>query len=98
MTVIFNKFQSVIAYRTMQFAVPLPEDTASAEKMAAYELEDDVLEDYYEFTLAAAIHYAMVEGAASELSSRMTAMDNATNNAGDMTNSLTLLFNRTRRP
>lgn len=47
--------------------------------------------------MTALIFYALKEGACSEQSSRMTAMDNASKNAGEMIEKLTLTFNRTRQ-
>lgn len=60
-------------------------------------LDDEVLQNYIEYSLASLIFYAMKESACSEQSSRMTAMDNASKNAGDMIDKLTLTFNRTRQ-
>lgn len=61
------------------------------------EVEEDQLEMYSEFTLAALLYYVLKESAASEQSARMAAMDNATKNASEMIKKLTLLFNRTRQ-
>ena len=56
----------------------------SSEKMLLYdEVDTDLLQCYHEMTLANLIFYAMKEGACSELSARMTAMDSASKNAGD---------------
>merc|ERR1711963_597558 len=57
----------------------------------------EVTQSYLEFSLASMLYYAMKEGACSEQSSRMTAMDNASKNAGEMIDKLTLTFNRTRQ-
>ncbi|XP_059059826.1 ATP synthase subunit gamma, mitochondrial-like [Achroia grisella] len=61
------------------------------------DMDTDQLECYAEWTLAALLYYALKEGAASEQSARMAAMDNATKNAAEMIRKLTLLFNRTRQ-
>jgi F0F1-type ATP synthase gamma subunit len=50
--------------------------------LAAYELEDDVLANFVEFSLANAVFHALAEGHASEMAARRTAMENATKNAG----------------
>lgn len=50
-----------------------------------------------EFNLANNLYYCMVESAAAEQSARMSAMENATNNAGDMISALELKYNRTRQ-
>ncbi len=67
---------------------------------AAMEYEPDeetILADLLPRNVAIQIFRAMLENAASEQGSRMTAMDNATRNAGDMINKLTVLYNRTRQ-
>lgn len=60
-------------------------------------LDQDLMMSYNEFLLASLIFYAMKESACSEQSSRMTAMENASKNAGEMIDKLTLTFNRTRQ-
>ena len=55
------------------------------------------MRSYHEFNLAAMIYFAMKENACSEQSARMTAMDGASKNAGEMIDKLTLTFNRTRQ-
>lgn len=66
-----------------------------------YEFEPDtkseVLQDMYEYTLATQMYHALMENATSEQSSRMNAMENASKNAGEMIDSLTLLYNRARQ-
>ena len=53
------------------------------DKMTQYDdVDADILKNYQEFSLASLIYFGMKEGAASEQSARMTAMDNATKNAG----------------
>lgn len=60
-------------------------------------LDADVLQSYMEYSLASLIYYCLKEGATSEQSSRMTAMDNSSKNAGEMIDKLTLTYNRTRQ-
>lgn len=70
----------------------------AAPKLSVYDsLDADVIKSYLEFSMASMLFYAMKEGACSEQSSRMTAMDNASKNAGEMIDKLTLTFNRTRQ-
>lgn len=70
----------------------------TAPKLSVYDsLDDEVIQSYLEFSLASLLFYSMKEGACSEQSSRMTAMDNASKNAGEMIDKLTLTFNRTRQ-
>jgi F-type H+-transporting ATPase subunit gamma len=79
--------------------VPLP-TTGSAGAQAAVEYEPDeeaILADLLPKNIAIQIFRALLENAASEQGSRMTAMDNATRNAGDMINKLTIQYNRTRQ-
>lgn len=70
----------------------------SSDKLVAYDsLDADIIRDYLEYSLASLLFYAMKESACSEQSSRMSAMDNATKNAGEMIEKLALTFNRTRQ-
>ncbi|KAF9432167.1 atp3 gamma subunit of the F1 sector of mitochondrial F1F0 ATP synthase [Entomortierella beljakovae] len=68
-----------------------------SHQFAAYELDDEVLEDYNQFLLANNLYWALVEGHASEMSAKRTAMENATKNAGEMVDRLTMTYNRTRQ-
>lgn len=69
-----------------------------ATKLPVYDsLDSEVIQNYLEFSLASMLFYSMKESACSEQSSRMTAMDNASKNAGEMIEKLTLTFNRTRQ-
>ena len=61
----------------------IAETVTGAEKVSVYDsLDADVVQSYMEFSLASQVYYAMKEGATSEQSSRMTAMDNSSKNAG----------------
>ena len=72
--------------------------TASAPASVEYEPDEEtILADLLPRNVAIQIFRAMLENAASEQGSRMTAMDNATRNAGDMINKLTIQYNRTRQ-
>ena len=81
--------------------VPIPKDAAPAGgNTAAVEYEPDeeaILADLLPRNVAIQIFRAMLENAASEQGSRMNAMDNATRNAGDMINRLSIQYNRTRQ-
>jgi F-type H+-transporting ATPase subunit gamma len=79
-------------------AAAIDEDAADARSV--YEFEPDeqaILTEILPRNLAVQIYRALVENAASEQGARMTAMDNATRNAGDMIDRLTLFYNRTRQ-
>lgn len=94
----FNRFKSVVSYATTDIPVFSLETVTSSEKYTLYDsLDADVLRSYQEYSLASLIYYAMKENACSEQSSRMTAMDSASKNAGEMIDKLTLTFNRTRQ-
>jgi F-type H+-transporting ATPase subunit gamma len=100
----FAKFQSALVQEPTGIQiipVPLaPAAVAAVGAQAAVEYEPDeetILADLLPRNVAIQIFRAMLENAASEQGSRMTAMDNATRNAGDMINKLTVLYNRTRQ-
>ncbi len=106
-TVVYNRFKSVISQIvTGQQLIPFSvEQAESAEEAPAgpqgtYEFEPDeqeILEDLLPRNLAVQIYRALLENAASEHGARMSAMDNATRNAGEMIDKLTLTYNRTRQ-
>ena len=105
-TVIYNRFVSVISQVPMESRlVPLPMPEANpAEKpdgpQAQYEFEPDeeaILAALLPRNMAIQLFRALIESAAGEQGARMSAMDNATRNAGDMINRLTLNYNRTRQ-
>lgn len=96
--IVYNKFKSVVSYVTSDLPLFNLDAINAAPKLPIYDsLDSDVLQSYLEFSTASLIFYAMKEGACSEQSSRMTAMDNASKNAGEMIDKLTLTFNRTRQ-
>ncbi len=103
-TIVFNAFKSVInKVMTMKQVIPVEtperEDTG-AEVKAVYEFEpeeDVILEELLPRNLAVQIYGALTDNAASEQGARMAAMDNATRNAGEMIDKLTLIYNRTRQ-
>jgi F-type H+-transporting ATPase subunit gamma len=73
-------------------------DAAGTDASVEYEPgEEAILADLLPKNLAVQLFRALLENAASEQGSRMTAMDNATRNAGDMINKLTITYNRTRQ-
>ncbi|XP_017142547.1 ATP synthase subunit gamma, mitochondrial [Drosophila miranda] len=96
--IVYNKFRSVVSYQCSTLPIYGGPTVEKSEKLATYDsLDSDVVKSYLEFSLASLIFYTMKEGACSEQSSRMTAMDNASKNAGEMIDKLTLTFNRTRQ-
>lgn len=103
-TVIYNRFQSAIAQIvTRQTLIPLSVPEAESSKDASgaiYEFEpseEAILADLLPRNLSVQLFRALLESNASEQGARMTAMDNATRNAGDMLNKLTIKYNRSRQ-
>ncbi|KAF8795836.1 ATP synthase subunit gamma like protein [Argiope bruennichi] len=96
--ILYNKFKSVVSYSTTELPMFSAEAITNAEKISIYDsLDAEVIRSYQEYSLASLIFYAMKENACSEQSSRMTAMDGASKNAGEMIDKLTMTFNRTRQ-
>ncbi|KAI8925550.1 ATPase, F1 complex, gamma subunit domain-containing protein [Entophlyctis helioformis] len=93
--IIYNTFKSVIAYEAGNVTVPATRRLLLL--LAAYEMEDDVLKNFEEFTLANTLYWAIAEGYASEMCAKRAAMENATKNAGEMIQKLTLTYNRSRQ-
>jgi F-type H+-transporting ATPase subunit gamma len=105
-TLFFSRFKSVISQiPTAQQIIPatITAEAASQEAVlggAVYEYEPDeaeILTDLLPLNITVQVFKALLENAASEQGARMSAMDNATRNAGDMIGRLTLNYNRTRQ-
>ena len=109
-TVFYNRFQSVMRQvptgrQLIPFAPPADGDAADPGPAApgapaVYEYEpeeEEILARLLPLNLSVQIYRALLENAASEQGARMAAMDNATRNAGDMIDRLTLNYNRTRQ-
>jgi F-type H+-transporting ATPase subunit gamma len=106
-TIIFNRFRSAITQIvTAQQLIPLAPPAGAAEAASAalggaiYEFEpseEEILAELLPNNLAVQVYTALLENAASEQGARMTAMDNATRNAGDMIDRLTMNYTRTRQ-
>jgi F-type H+-transporting ATPase subunit gamma len=103
-TIFFARFKSVIAQEpTAQQIIPAQFDAAEGEDEGARTLtdyepsEEAVLADLLPRSVTTQIFTALLENAASEQGARMSAMDNATRNAGEMIDDLTLEYNRTRQ-
>jgi F-type H+-transporting ATPase subunit gamma len=96
--IVYNKFKSAIAYTTSRQKVLSGDAIARSKSIQVYDsIDADVLRSFQEFNLVSVLYYTMKENATSEQSSRMTAMDNATKNAGELINKLTTYYNRTRQ-
>lgn len=100
-TIFYNRFQSVISQiPTAQQIIPASFEAAEADSSSLYEYEpseEAILADLLPRGVATQIFTALLENGASEQGARMSAMDNATRNAGDMINKLTIQYNRSRQ-
>src|SRR5439155_21923188 len=102
-TLIYNRFKSVITQivtfqQLIPFAVAAPPGEAADRPFYEYEPdESEILAALLPRNLSMQVYRALLENAASEQGARMTAMDSATRNAGDMINRLTINYNRTRQ-
>merc|ERR1711997_1166968 len=82
---VYNEFKSVVSYKTTEMPIYSLDTVNNADKLTVYDsLDADVVQSYMEYSLASLIYYCLKEGACSEQSSRMSAMDNSSKNAGEM--------------
>ena len=100
--IFFNKFKNVMTQIPQsQQVIPAKKDEKSKEeKDLSYEFEpdeDEILDDLLPKNISTQIYKGFLENSASEQGSRMTAMDNATRNAGDLVEKLTINYNRSRQ-
>jgi F-type H+-transporting ATPase subunit gamma len=101
-SMIYNKFVSAITQEVnvTQLIPAEVAETADDDGGVSYEYEpeeDELLASLLPRSLTTQIYSALLESSAAELAARMTAMDNATRNAGDLIDNLTLVYNRTRQ-
>ena len=100
-TLFYSRFRSVIAQiPTAQQIIPAEIEAAGAAADAVYDYEPgeaEILADLLPRNLTVQIFRALLENAASEQGARMSAMDSATRNAGDMIKRQTMTYNRTRQ-
>ncbi|MCF8485435.1 MAG: F0F1 ATP synthase subunit gamma [Rhodobacteraceae bacterium] len=98
-TIFYNRFQSVISQiPTAQQIIPAKFEGASTSALYDYEpSEEAILADLLPRGVATQIFTALLENGASEQGARMSAMDNATRNAGDMIKKYTTIYNRSRQ-
>lgn len=96
--IIYNRFKSAIAYVTARQPFYSLALVSAGKNYGLYDsLDAETLQCFQEFSLASFLFYGLKENSTSELSARMSAMDNASKNAGEMINKLTLYYNRTRQ-
>lgn len=102
-SIVYNEFKSAIAYEP-KVAVVNKLERAKFDReiwknweFEGFQNEDEVFEALHEFRLAVRIQHMATENATSEMSARMSAMENSTKNAGEMLDKLQLLYNRQRQ-
>ncbi len=100
-TIFYNQFKNVITQIPQaQQIIPLNNDEDENSSDESYEFEpdeDEILSNLLPKNISTQIFKAMLENSASEQGSRMSAMDNATRNAGEMVDKLTIEYNRSRQ-
>ena len=100
-TIFYNQFKNVITQIPQaQQIIPLNNEGEENSSEESYEFEpdeDEILSNLLPKNISTQIFKAMLENSASEQGSRMSAMDNATRNAGEMVDKLTIEYNRSRQ-
>ena len=100
-TIFYNQFKNVITQIPQaQQIIPLNNEGDQTSSEESYEFEpdeDEILSNLLPKNISTQIFKAMLENSASEQGSRMSAMDNATRNAGEMVDKLTIEYNRSRQ-
>jgi len=100
-TIFYNQFKNVITQIPQaQQIIPLNNEGEESSSEESYEFEpdeDEILSNLLPKNISTQIFKAMLENSASEQGSRMSAMDNATRNAGEMVDKLTIEYNRSRQ-
>lgn len=99
--IVYNSYVNAAVYHQYYRLITPLKGEGESEPMVKYEFEPDVksevMTDLYEYMLTSQLFYCFMDGAAAEQSSRMTAMENASKNAGELIEALTLKYNRARQ-
>jgi len=99
--IIYNSYVNAAVYKQMYKVIKPFSGEGENEPMPEYEFEPDtkseIMTDMHEYLLTSQLFHSFMDGAAAEQSSRMSAMENASKNAGEMIGSLTLQYNRARQ-
>lgn len=99
--IMYNSYVNPAVYKQKYKIIQPLGGEGEDEPMLAYEFEPDtkseIMTDLYEYLLTSQLFHSFMDGAAAEQSSRMAAMENASKNAGEMIDSLTLQYNRARQ-
>ncbi|KAG7346595.1 ATP synthase F1 subunit gamma [Nitzschia inconspicua] len=98
---VYNSFVNAATYKQMyKVVIPLTAGTEDGGALGTYDFDSDKMEsmaDLYEFMLSTQVYHCFMDGATAEQSARMTAMENASKNANEMIDKLTLQYNRARQ-
>lgn len=98
---VYNSYVNPAVYKQMYKVIKPFSGEGEDEPMMEYEFEPDtkseVMKDLYEMAITSQVFHSFMDAAAAEQSSRMTAMENASKNAGEMIDSLTIRYNRARQ-
>ncbi len=98
---IYNSYVNPAVYKqTYKILKPFSDATEDTTFMPGYDFDMDkeqAMEDLFEYMIASQVYHSFMDGATAEQASRMTAMENASKNASEMIDSLTLRYNRARQ-
>jgi len=95
--ILYNRFINATSYEPTFIEAFSEEAIAQSPNISAFEVDDEVLANLREYSLANSLYWALAEGHACEQSARRNAMDNASKNAGEMIGKYQILYNRTRQ-
>jgi len=100
-TLFYNRFVNQLSYAMTQFPLPSKERAlADRDAWLEYDFEgvdEELLENLYEFRVGALVYYFLGENGCAEMSSRVNSMSNSSKNAAELVDKLLLLYNRTRQ-
>lgn len=94
--IVYNRFVSAICFETVITKLH-EQDAGLSQVLNSYEYEDATLKNYQDYVRVTRLYWALVEGHAAEMSSKRTAMENASKNADAIVVNLTMKYNRTRQ-
>jgi F-type H+-transporting ATPase subunit gamma len=95
--ILYNSFINAQSYEPAIIEAFSEEAILQSPNFSAFEVDEEVLSNMREYSLANSLYWALAEGHACEQSARRNAMDNASKNAGEMISKYQILFNRTRQ-
>lgn len=94
--IVYNRFVSAICFDTV-IAKLNTQTTGLSQVLNSYEYEEATFKNYQDYIRVSRLYWALVEGHAAEMSSKRTAMENASKNADAIVVNLTMKYNRTRQ-